>query len=432
MPIKNNLSTYAFTLLVLSIFCYLVLSYFFMTFCQTSNVDFHTFYSSLTLHQNHQSAYQPLNLNPPIFLYIFRWLTIFDYETAKLIWGVMSIVLFFIQAKLVLNIVDKQKQFKHIEPYYYLCFFCSYPVLMHTLVGQVSGLIGFLLVLGYQLERKNKLIAACLIWGLAASLKLFPLLLMFYLLSKKKYQETLIFIGVFILLSAMPLLFEEYAIYQQYFTLLKNIIWYQNSWNLSLFGLPFKLFWLHKKSAALFYMLAFIASLLCLYGFWLYLVFLNKTGSNHFKEYKFNLSLIFMILLSPLGWLYYLPLMLMPFASTLLSLNQRAENVYLWLLSYFLILFPTPNILQSHLHFTTWQVLLFLCLNTLGLILLVILNLRLINTTPITYSNTLFFSNHQKRLFIIVSIILAAIGTYSIITYLPAFLAKHCHIKPPT
>ena len=409
---------------ITTIVLYCTLSLLLMSPCASSTVDFLTFYNSLVFHHDGEIPYRFLNLNPPFFFYLFKWLAYFKYNVARLIWTVCSVFLFYIQAQICLKLLKpEQRDSLNLSVVYFL-FFCSYPVLMHLVVGQMTSVIGLLLIWGFQQDLKNKSLLTGISWGLVCAIKLFPLLLIFYLLSEKKFKALGILLTTFICISAIPLVLDGAVIYKQYFFLLRHINWYHNSWNASLMGLVFKTFWLHGMPSQLSYLLMVCSKLLIVLGFAIYAWLINLSTK---PSQKFCLTLGFMILLSPLGWIYYLPLVLYPMLLLWGQLRQYPNGVLLWLLSYILLSFPTANLSQSHLLMSSTQVLFFLSFNTYGLILLIYLLTKFSSlSAPFQRINTSIPSLKQQFLFSFILCLLFIAIMFSIHYYHSLFLYRRC------
>ncbi|OGV47746.1 MAG: hypothetical protein A3F46_08615 [Legionellales bacterium RIFCSPHIGHO2_12_FULL_42_9] len=149
-------------------------------------------------------------------------------------------------------------------------------------------------------------------------------------------------------LSLVPWIAYGAAVYQYYFAMLPQVLWYGDSWNASLYGFLFR-GWIDLHSwvehqimpANLSIVKTAYASLfgLVLIGYW----YLLKKKSNNTHQ-NFCLTLTVMLLLSPLGWLYYCPLLLLPFTVTWQAycqeLPKNGRYFFMVLVSFFLINLP--------------------------------------------------------------------------------------------
>lgn len=284
------------------------------------NFDFTSFYASTRASLTGDNPYYPwmaeylpvvkqilVNLNPPVSLLVFRPLAYFSYPYALAIWLAIIFCSGLLGARLVFYYSFSQEaQAKHRLLLYsvYLALFSS---LMNISVAQVGTLLLLGLMLGYHFCLQKKFYWAGIIWGFVITFKLFPALLFFYALKQKHLRLFWVMLVTVIFCMSVPLLIWGPEVYYQYYQAMSHIAWYNNTWNASLLGFLVRILTKidHSNDVTIAYLLSALMVLV------LYLSGMGeeKEGKNH---QAFCLSLVTMLLLSPLGWLYYFPILLFP------------------------------------------------------------------------------------------------------------------------
>lgn len=330
------------------------------------HTDFNAFYKSSQALINNENPYQFYNYNPPIFLLIFKPFVYFNQHTAFLLWTCCMGFFFFTASKVCLKVFVKNKKKRQL---YALVLFTSFPFINNFLIGQITGLIFFILIKGYQSLINNHKKSCSLFWALATAIKFFPGLLFFFLIKRKYYQTAFYYSLFTIAFICLPLAFFKLEIYKNYLTSMNEIRWFSHSWNFSLFALPLKL--LLKKTSTLNDML-FLRKVALSLSVLTTLIYLKILFTKPLKlQQQFNLSICFMLLISPLSWLYYLPLMFMPICFLLDKSSKLTAKLQIsLLLSIIILCFPVADDFLPRAHYSWPLVLLFYCPPTLALSLL--------------------------------------------------------------
>ncbi|WED42569.1 glycosyltransferase family 87 protein [Legionella cardiaca] len=334
------------------LFTYSLLFYFILTFQQ--GIDFASFYSAsqtLTIGNNPYqtlfATYLPVakklaaNLNPPIVLILFNPLVQFDYNTALTIWWLVSLFLGLIAAHFTFKHVFSPDFLKKNRATLYLLYLSFFATMMDTAITQLGALLFFCIMLGYHFYlRKNDYLAG-LLWGIIIAMKLFPALLFLYALHQKRYKVFAFTLFITLLLSIFPLLLYGKAIYQDYFSMMAEVMWYGDSWNASLYGFLFRVFMdANDKMQSHLWLNLLYGVLFIVFLLW-YLKTLIKTPVM--VKQSFALTLAMMLFLSPFGWLYYFSLLIFSLAFTwsiIFSEEGNNKAKLLWLMSLFLLNFP--------------------------------------------------------------------------------------------
>ena len=90
------------------------------------------------------------------------------------------------------------------------------PLRNNIFFGQAYLLLFALLLEGYMSYKKGKPVVAALLWGIAIVFKLFPLVILFFLLAKKQNKQVAYCVTVCLLLGLVSLLLNGFASWQYY------------------------------------------------------------------------------------------------------------------------------------------------------------------------------------------------------------------------
>ncbi len=181
--------------------------------------------------------------NTPFLALFFVPFTFLPLATAKLVFNLISLLLLMVSVKRLASHLNIHWGYVLIFPLVFLV-----PIKNNLLFGQVYFLLFFLLSEGFLAYQKNQFIRTALWWGLAISLKVFPIVLIGFLLFKHHFKAvgylllsvailTLISISVtglapwaFFFLEALPrfnngeIAGAYVANYQSLFMFLKHIL----------------------------------------------------------------------------------------------------------------------------------------------------------------------------------------------------------------
>ncbi|MBL7479685.1 glycosyltransferase family 87 protein [Legionella bononiensis] len=335
---------------------------FYLVFNDKFKLDFTTFYSSIQalMHDDNPYAtlvadYLPIprklsgNLCPPVFLVLTYPLGLLNYHTALLCWFLISFISGLIGAGITFSLAFSKDSLHQYGLILVLLYMMLFSTIMNLVIGQIGSILFLFIMLGYYYYLRERDYLAGILWALIISIKFFPGLLFFYVLAERRFK--LFFTMLFICLCcwAIPLYLCGPQIYQHYYNLMSNVTWYADSWNASIYGFLFRLFTFNfnvphelRLKISLIYLIVFTIA----FGF--YYHFLRKItndSTNHpVDHYRFCLTLVFMLLLSPFGWIYYFSLLILPlllcWSKEVQKLNAPTRTLGFWLLCLFLLNFP--------------------------------------------------------------------------------------------
>jgi hypothetical protein len=189
-----------------------------------------------------------------------------------------------------------------------LILLAYFPTYINTQYGQVGLILFFLISCAWFFLEKGCFLILGFVLGLASAIKLFLLLFIVYLFFAGLYRSLIVMIGSFVLLSVLPGWEYGFGIFKLYFQVLSEIHWYQANWNVSLFGALARIGCLPSY---FFYRLLFLILGVSLSLLGYVIIFKNKASSLD-KIWGFHLTLVLALLFSPLGWLYYFPILILP------------------------------------------------------------------------------------------------------------------------
>jgi len=273
------------------------------------------------------------NLNPPFFNLIAMPLALVKYPTSFLIWeavmvgcGFFSIILLqrglnlpaTINATLALTIA----------------LFLYYPTFANFWLGQISIFLLPCIIGAWIAERQGKYWLSGLLLGFATSIKLFFGLFFIYYLIRREWRGFFWFTSTILICALLPLILYDKSFYTRYDAMLQQIVWFSSGWNASLLGLFTRLFGNGEHNIPLWPIkgLTPILHKLCSGLLILLTVKLlwpdRRIDPSNKINLDFSMILMVMLLISPLGWMYYFPYLLIPVV-VLLNLAHKGYHPYL-------------------------------------------------------------------------------------------------------
>lgn len=326
-------------------------------------IDFSSLYSALELFNARFNPYQQTlfvnylpnikklaaNLNPPFVLWLFKPLNYLHYEDALLFWSCLSFLLGLIGAYFCFRLTFSKTFFKKNWFSLYLIYLTLFSTIATTALAQFGTILFFLIMTGYYCYLNKQDYLAGFLWGTVIAIKLFPALLFIFVLSEKRYKLFLLMLGFCLLLSLFPWLESGSLIYKQYFSLIASVSWYGDNWNASIYGFISRLFknnlpTTNYLSIPIIYGGTFLLAL----GWYCKKLFQNlaRPNSTYYTHQAFCLTLVMMLLLSPLGWLYYFNLLIFPLVWCEKNIASEKERnlALIWLICLFLINAPVDYV----------------------------------------------------------------------------------------
>ena len=182
-------------------------------------------------------------------------------------------------------------------------------------LGQVASLLMLPVLLAWRAMRCGRTVQAGVWLGLCAAFKPFFLLFLLALGALRAFRAMLAFTGVLIAMLLLGGLLTSFEAYRDYLGMASGVTWTTTSWNASVVGFFARLFG-GGEAAPVFFApwigraLTVAASLLFV-GMVLRRVAVERSEpSVQQTDALFAATLPAMLLVSPLGWIYYFPLLL--------------------------------------------------------------------------------------------------------------------------
>ena len=261
------------------------------------------------------------NLNPPFFTLISFPLAYLSYPHALLLWTFISMLAGCLGILLIQQKLQPRSIFSLQHCLLLLIGFMSFfPTFVTLQFGQVSLLLLPLLALGWRGAHDQKSTNAAICLGLAASLKPFIGLFLIYFLIRKEWRALVVFILTLFISVLITAAFFGTDTYYTYYQACHQIAWAASSWNVSIYGFLLRLIGGAEANTPLMpipglfnFAYPFLCALLLL-ALILFLRPLHCIADSQKKtDIDFSIILVAMLLLSPLGWMYYFVFLSIPF-----------------------------------------------------------------------------------------------------------------------
>lgn len=223
--------------------------------------------------------------------------------------------------------------------------FASVSSICSVIYGSFALILSFLFICSFILYDKKMYGLAGAVLGLAFSIKLFFGLFIFLFLAQKRYRAFAGFVLCALLTALIPLLWYGFFPYVSFFKLLRTVDWYAISWNASYYGVLCRIFGDPTGKFESVWSLSFLSQALYYVIFFSYVVLIVRisTRLKSRADYSYSIVVISALLLSPLGWFYYFPLLLLGLVSYLREIQYRSNfYIYFLVITIFLLCVNMP------------------------------------------------------------------------------------------
>jgi hypothetical protein len=297
------------------------------------------------------------NLNPPFFIALTTPFTLLDYPQALWVWSIASIVSGVLALMLIFKSGALLTTSATTKTLIGLAFFAYYPTFANSEFGQLTLFLLLDLTLAWLALRngKNK-IAGCWL-GAAAGIKPFFGLFLIALLISRNWRAVAAFIAACGFSFLAGGLLAGFSAYTAYIAILNDVHWLAISWNGSyagfftrLFGGPVNKTWLDEPMLARG--LPAVCSLATVSVLANVVFKLSKSADQKLHaDALVALTIPAMLLLSPLGWNYYFPLLIISFV-VIWNLTADLPNGRICRLLLILWIIPTipPKVMLPATH----------------------------------------------------------------------------------
>ncbi|WP_133054032.1 glycosyltransferase family 87 protein [Niastella yeongjuensis] len=148
---------------------------------------------------------------PPFTSIVLAPFLLFPVAVSKILFNVFSAVMF-------IWVLARAGKYLSLPPWVLWLMPVIFFIPLHNNIffGQAYLLLFALLLEGYIAYKKGKPVIAALLWGVAIVFKLFPLVILFFLLAKKQYKQVVYCLAVCALLGSISVLLNGFAAWQYY------------------------------------------------------------------------------------------------------------------------------------------------------------------------------------------------------------------------
>ena len=256
---------------------------------------------------------QVVNLNPPFQTALTVPLARLEYGPAMWLWYLSSLAAGIAAGFVMARAFAPRRSLVLWGP---LCatFLLIYPPsLANAWYAQLGLVLALVAALTFLLLRDDRWGAVGVVLGCAAGLKIFLGLFAIFFVLNRRWRALAGFGLAFAGTLVVGGLVVGWSSYPAWAGLLATVDWHSWSWNSSVFGTASRLFGSPRNTGLVWAgpplgpLIGRLAALLLLAGYgW---VVLRRVDGNDAHALRLGMSLTFvmMVILSPLGWLYYLP-----------------------------------------------------------------------------------------------------------------------------
>lgn len=305
------------------------------------------------------------DLNPPFFTLLLLPMAWLNYYKGFLVWSVLSGIATIAGILLALKTYPTLWNNTVLRMWVLVAFLVYFPTYANLRFGQVTSILLLLTAATLLACHKQQFRRAGICLGLAFSLKIFYGLFLIFFAARKQWRVVFYMMGTYIVCGICALCVFGIKAYKSYYSSLGNINWYSATWNGSFLGFFSRIFGgQHEGNLPIFNLpqithpLYLICSaVLALYLIWT-TVYPRKLHTNmnalqnnpkidfdrDYFDWGFSLTIVAMLLITPLGWSYYFPLLIIPFLTILrISSHLSIFNMSLALLSLVMLMSSMPG-----------------------------------------------------------------------------------------
>lgn len=306
---------------------------------------------------------------PPVVLLLFLPMTILTFQTAEIVWTILSLIFLFPSLYLLSKIFEI-KFFSRQNLFLMSLVFISFPVKFTLGMGQINIFVLWLLVISLWFMKQKKEFASGVFLGISFVIKLFPVLLPVYFILKLKKKVMLGFFMSLLISALLVLVFIPQKISLEFLSVLSSLVssWKLDYYNQSLAGFIGRSFGTGNFANSL----KIVSSLIIVF-ITFFAVLKNKQKDFVSFSLKLGTLITASLIINNFSWQHHFVWLIIPFYSTFFYLRKfdYSKKYYAILaFSYFLVSinfkdpYLLPVLFQSHVFF--------------GILILLFLNLYLL------------------------------------------------------
>ncbi len=285
-------------------------------------------------------------LNSPFFILLITPLALLTYQQALACWLLISFIAGVGAFLYLLKKIFPQRYNLLFMVAGLAAFLGSITVYSNFGYAELGLFIFAGLVFSWTWSRSGRDKAAGVLLGLLLTLKLFIGMFLIYFLFLKRWRLLAYMVTTFIILNLITLCIVGSKNYIDYIAILHVADWFAASWNASLYGFLSRIFGGSFNQPIL--NIPIIAhSLYIISAIFVVSVLFFNTRQQKDDKQRFDLNFSYvlcaMILLSPLGWVYYFPVLLIALLLSIKFIEKYYYNlpiIFTLLISLFLMNVP--------------------------------------------------------------------------------------------
>lgn len=182
---------------------------------------------------------------PPVFAILLKPLAFFNYRNSQILWHILSLVSYLSSAIIVAFIFSGKD--KYVFLFFIALFLFFQPAYETFKWGQVNAIIFFFIAAGLLFLKYKFKILSGILFGLAAAIKLSPLIIFIPLILKKEYKSFFVMLFTLFFLNLLSCIytFDLNAVLKYYIEILPELMqrgMFDNPYNLSFHSLFQRLF----------------------------------------------------------------------------------------------------------------------------------------------------------------------------------------------
>ncbi|MDP6705601.1 MAG: glycosyltransferase family 87 protein [Alphaproteobacteria bacterium] len=269
------------------------------------------------------------NLNPPFQTLLFLPFAWLSFEAAYRLWSLASLAFLGLGAVIVARLGTGRPTLR--ASFLGLLLLAYFPSWIGIVLGQLGHFLFLLACIAWASARTGRDRLAGLALGLSLAVKPFTGLFLILFLLQRRWRLLTWYLASFSGATIVAVVVFGPRAHLRYLEILQDVTWTAASWNASILGFATRVFGGSGNAAlveapyvaGLIHLLAAVLGLAALYA----ITRTHRvTDARRRLDLGFALALPLMLLLSPLGWIYYFPYLLIPLVVVFEASNDRAAR----------------------------------------------------------------------------------------------------------
>ena len=289
------------------------------------------------------------NLNAPLMAILLVPLTGLGMARSYLVWSFFGIVGVLVSGWLVWRALARRQRDHRELIWLWIALLAYYPTHTALLLGQVTFVTMLPVVGAWAAARRSRDGLAGVLLGLALHFKLFVALLAVFFIVRLRWRVVLWMAGSAAAIGLLTLPLVGTRSYVEYAEALQSVTWFGNTWNASYQSFFTRILGGSENvpamnMPALASVLVTACSVITLAALiWLTRLLSRDEASADRFDLGYGLTITSMLLISPLGWMYYFPILVLPGYSVWAIAGERRMQRYVAVLVIAWVLSTVPT-----------------------------------------------------------------------------------------